>query len=83
MFFSILSQRKKKVYKNGARYYAPQRKELFLAEGLAVSTLVHGGIALVGAYQNTVQSAVVLVLTMVCTLMNGTFNTLVGVAIHI
>ena len=36
-----------------------------------------------GAHQNPVQRTVVLVLAMVCTLLNGAFNTLVCVTVHI
>ena len=56
--------------------------KLFLAEGHAVGTLIHGGVAFVSAYQNTVQSAVVSVLAVVSALMNSTFNALVCFTIH-
>ena len=36
-----------------------------------------------GTYQNTVQSAVVAVCAVVCALMNGALDALVGVAVHI
>jgi len=65
--------------KRGAN--APQ-KDLLFAEGHAVSALVHGGITLVGANQNAVQSAVVGVLAVVSTLMHGAFDALVCFAIH-
>ena len=58
------------------------QKELLLAEGLAVSALVHGGVALVGADQNTVQSAEVCILAVVSALLNGALNALVCFAIH-
>ena len=54
-----------------------------LAEGLAVGTLIHGGVGLVGAYQNAVQRAVVLSITVVCAGLDGTLDALVSMAIHI
>ena len=63
--------------------YAPREEALLPAEGLAIGTLVHGGVALVRTNQNTVQSAVVCVATVVGALMNGAFNALVSFAIHI
>ena len=56
--------------------------QLLLAEGLAVGALVLSGIHFVGADQNLVQRTEVLVLTMVCTLLDSTFNTLVCVTVH-
>jgi len=58
------------------------QKDLFLAEGLAVSALVHSGITLVGANQNTVQSAEICILAVVSALLNGAFDALVCFAIH-
>ena len=57
-------------------------EELFLAEGHAVSALVHGGITFVSANQNAIQSAIVGVLTVVCALVNSTLNALVCFTIH-
>ena len=71
----------KKSIKKGRVLYAPY-KESLLAEGHAVGALIHGGITLVGAYQNAIQSAVVSILTVVSTLMHGAFNALVCLAIH-
>ena len=51
-------------------------------EGLAVGALVLGGVGLVGAHQNAVQRAVVLVLTVVCALLDGALDTLVGMTVH-
>ena len=53
-----------------------------LLEGLAVGALVHRGIGLVGAHQNSVQGAVVLVLAVVSALLDGAFDTFVGMTIH-
>ena len=58
------------------------RIKLLLAEGLAVGALVFGGVHLVGTHQDPVQGAVVLVLTVISTLLDGTFDTLVCVTIH-
>ena len=55
---------------------------LLFAEGLAVGTLVLGGVALMGAHQNPVQGAVVLLVAVVCAGLHGAFNALVCVAVH-
>ena len=55
---------------------------LLLPEGLAVGALVHGGVTLVGANQNPVQSAVVAAAAVVGALGDGAFDTLVAVAVH-
>ena len=55
---------------------------LLLAEGLAVSALVHGRILLVGAHQDLVQRAVVLSVAVVSAGLDGAFDTLVGIAVH-
>jgi len=55
---------------------------LLLAEGFAVGTLVHGGITLVGADQNSVQGAVVCLITMMGTLLDGTLDALICVTVH-
>ena len=57
--------------------------QLLLAEGHAVSALVHGGIHLVGAYHDLVQGAVVLVAAMVGALLDSAFDALVGMTVHI
>ena len=56
--------------------------QLLLAEGHAVGALVNSGIHFVGAHQDAVQGAVVLVLTMVGTLLDGTLDALVGMTVH-
>ena len=53
-----------------------------LAEGLAVGALIHGGVYFVGAHQNPVQRAIVLASTVVCALVYGTLDALVGMTIH-
>ena len=56
---------------------------LLLAEGLAVSALVHSGICFVGTNQDTLQRAVVGIAAVVCALLNGAFDTLVCLAAHV
>ena len=60
----------------------PPRNLLSLAEGLAVGALIHGGVGFVGAYQNLVQRTVVLGIAVVGAGPNGTFDALVGIAVH-
>ena len=57
--------------------------QLLLAEGLAVGALLQSGILLVGAHQNLVQGTVVGAVAMVCALLNGAFDALVCIVIHI
>ena len=59
-----------------------RRCYLLLPEGHAVSTLLHSGIALVGAYQDLVQRTVVGFITVISTLPDSTLNALVCVTIH-
>jgi hypothetical protein len=56
---------------------------LSLLEGLAVGTLVHHGIVLVGTHHDAVQRAVVFGVAVMCAGLNGAFDALVSVAIHI
>ena len=53
-----------------------------LAEGHAVGALVLGGASLVGAHQDPVQGTVVLVVAVIGTLLDGTGDALVCVAVH-
>ena len=55
---------------------------LLLPEGHAVGALVLGGVFLVGTDLDAVQGAVVFTLAVVGTLMDGTFDRLVGMAVH-
>ena len=55
---------------------------LFLAEGHTIGTLVLGGIALMGTYQDPLQRAVVCFVAVVSALMNSTLDALVGIAVH-
>ena len=64
------------------RYLATGPGCLLLAEGLAVGALVHGGVGLMGAHQDAVQRAVVLVLAVISALLDGAFDTLVGMTVH-
>ena len=61
----------------------PHFYPLSLAEGLAVSALVHGRICLVGTHQDLIQGAVVLAVAVVSTVFDGAFDALVCVTIHI
>ena len=74
--FSFVKQNSKSAAAEAAAPF------LSLAEGLAVGTLVHGRIGLVGAHQNPVQRAVVLGIAMVCAGLDGTLNALIGVVVH-
>ena len=58
-------------------------KKLLLAEGFAVGALIHGGVLLMGAYQDAVQRAVVLSIAVVSALLNGAFNALVCILVHL
>jgi hypothetical protein len=73
--------------------YVPSRKKkaaafaaawgrLLLAEGLAVSALIHGRVLLMGAHQDLVQRTVVLGVAVIGTGLDGAFDALVGVAVH-
>ena len=61
----------------------PRSFSLLLAEGHAVGALIHGGVALMGTDQNAVQSTVILILAVVCTLVNSALNALVSLVVHI
>ena len=68
--------------KESAAAIAAALESLLLTEGLAVGALILRGIAFMGAHQNAVQRAVVLAVAVVCTLLNGAFDTLVCIVIH-
>jgi hypothetical protein len=55
---------------------------LSLSEGLAVGTLVHGRVLLVGTNQDAVQGAVVRIVAVVSARLNGTLDTLVCMLVH-
>lgn len=55
---------------------------LQLAVALAVGTLVHGGVGLVGAYLNTGQAAVIHILTVVGAVGDTAFDGGVGVQLQ-
>ena len=55
---------------------------LFLSEGLAVGALIHGRVCLMGTYQNLIQGAVVLAVTVIGAGLDGTFDALVCIAVH-
>ena len=56
---------------------------LLPAEGLAVSALILSRIHFMGAHQNAVQGAIVLAVAVVCTLLNGAFDALICMTVHI
>ena len=64
------------------RQEPPYSSLSLLTEGLAVGALVCGGIGLVSTNQDPIQGAVVCLLAVMLALLNGTFNTLVCMAIH-
>ena len=66
------------------RLTSPQffRDSLFFTEGLAVCALGYGRIGFMRAYQNMVQRTVILMVTVMSTLLDGTFNTLICVTFH-
>ena len=68
--------------KNAAAIAAASLK-LSLAEGLAVGALVLSGVCFVSTHQNTVQRAVVLGIAMVCAGLNGAFDALIGIVVHV
>ena len=55
---------------------------LLLSEGLAVSALVHCGVAFVGANHNAIQGTIVRIITVVGALAHSAFDTLVCMAAH-
>ena len=61
---------------------AAVKSVLLLSEGLAVGTLVHAGVCLMGAYQNAVQGAVVLGSAVMGAFIDGALNALIGMTIH-
>ena len=79
------SRPRKKTLKPVSAGYETRQKEtlLLLSEGHTVGALIHCGAGLVGAHQNLVQRAVILVLAVMCAVPDGTFDTLVGVVVHL
>jgi hypothetical protein len=64
------------------RRLPPYFRFSLLTEGLAVGALVHGGICLMGAYQNPLQGAEIGILAVMCALLDSTLNALVCMTIH-
>ena len=56
---------------------------LLLAEGLAVGALIHCRVAFVSAHQDAVQGAEVLSVAVICAGLNGAFDALVCIGVHI
>ena len=65
------------------RRHEPPLMGLLSAERHTVGALVHGGVSLVGAHQNPVQGAVVLAVAVVGAGLNGAFDALVCMAVHV
>ena len=61
----------------------PQLSLLALTEGLAVGALIHGRIGLVGAHKDSIQRAVVGIAAVVCALLDGAFDALVCILVHV
>ena len=76
------AKRKNPGFFPGKVQTSPGKWALLSVEGLAVGALVHGGVCLVGAYQDPVQGAVVLGGAVVGALADGTLNALVCMAVH-
>ena len=55
---------------------------LLSAERLAIGTLGHSGVLLMGTNQDALQGAVVGFVAMVNTLLYGAFNAFIGMAVH-
>ena len=68
--------------KKKVRQQKPPHPSLLLAEGLTVGALVLGGVRLMGTHQDPVQGAVVLVIAVISTLLNGALDALVGMTVH-
>ena len=69
--------------KRGSKRCRGQKVFLLLAEGHAVGALVHGGVILMGTHQDAVQRAVVLGVAVIGAGLDGAFNALVGMAVHV
>ena len=70
-----------KICKNAAAIAAAIG--LSLAEGLAVGALIHGRVGLMGTNHDLIQGAVVFSVAVVSAGLDGAFNALIGMAIHI
>ena len=64
------------------RQLTPPPKHLLFAEGLAVGTLIFGGIHLMGTHLDLVQRAVIRGIAVVSALLNGACDALVCIAVH-
>lgn len=75
----VLSGRQEKRGSSGCR---GSEKALLFTEGHTVGTLFLGGAAFVGTHADLIQRTVVLVLTVMGTLADGTFDALVCMIVH-
>ena len=80
--FVILSYHARQVKNAAAAAAAKHRKNLFLSKGLAIGALVNSGICLMGAHEDPVQRAIVGIAAMMGTLLDGTLNALICMAVH-
>ena len=80
ILFSVPRQAEKRKGTAGVPFQAAPG--LLSAEGFAVGALIHRGIGFVGAHQDAVQGAVVLILAMMGALLDGAFDTFVGMTVH-
>ena len=64
------------------RHLPPYIAYLLLTERLTVGTLIHGGISLMGANQDSFQRTEVCILAVMGALLNSTLDALVCMAIH-
>lgn len=60
----------------------PQTVCLFLSEGQAVSALVNSRVCFVRTYHDALQRTIICLITVMCALLDSTFNALVCVAVH-
>ena len=82
MLKPVYSKKPSPSRKSAAAKAAAGDFSLLLPERLAVGALIHLGVSLVGAHQDTVQGAVVLGVAVIGALLNGAGDALVGVAVH-
>ena len=64
------------------RQMPPLMLFLLLAEGHTVGTLIHGGICLVGTHGDAIQGAVVGIVAVISTLLDGALDALVCMTAH-
>lgn len=68
--------------KKKSRQQLLPRTLLLPLEGFAVGALILGRIGFMGTNQNAVQRAVILVPAVICALLDGALDTLIGMSVH-